>query len=342
LKLNIYDIAEEAGVSIATVSRVLNNAPRVRHKTRQKILDIMESKNYTPKLMSNRLTNITVLIRGYSISGRWCHFGSYESQILNGITKTCHRHTGINLQVFPYHTDLPDEHIVKHLQGNKTDGALLISSADIRSLDVLLQASNIKTFYCNTMSEQGNHIIVDNKKGTEDMLYQLYQQGHRRIAYFGYESQSWSEKERLESWRAFMKKMKIDDPNLEILHKSSSNMEQGGFAVGYQLTEQLLKIERGRPTAVFALNSEFAGGLMKALNQAEIKVPKAMSVVTYDDFPYLEYITPSISTISQPLYQLGEACAEQLIKNIKDEAGDYAKLLSPTLCMRESTGPAPL
>ena len=342
MKLNIYDIAEEAGVSIATVSRVLNNASRVSPKTRQKVLEIMASKQYTPKLMVNKLTNITVMIRGYLSGDRWAHFGPYESTILNGINNICHQQSHVNLQILPHRDDWADEHILKHLQSNKTEGVLFISSQNIMKLDSLLQENNIRTFHCNTRTPTGNHLIVDNQKGTHDMLYQLFSQGHRKIAYVGYQSQNWSESERLETWRQFLVERNIDPKPLEFCHPSCPSSEQGGFPLGFQMAERLLKSQGDTATAVLTQNSEFAGGLIKGLNKANIAIPEQLSIVTFDDFAFLEYMTPSVSTISQPLYQLGEQSAQQLLAQLKGEQRDFNNTLNPTLCMRESTGPAPL
>jgi DNA-binding LacI/PurR family transcriptional regulator len=338
MKPSIYDIADEAGVSIATVSRVLNNAPRVSPKTRKKILELMAAKGYIPKVMSSKITRLTVIIKGYFAHHRWSHFGPYESQILNGISTFCHRNSNMSLQVLPQRPDQPNEHILKHLQDNKTEGVIFIGSEEVLALDDLLLNNAITTLHCNALYEGRNGIAVDNAKGTKDILYQLNTLGHHHIAYIGHESTSWSEQERLNTWRSHMTSSGVSLAGLEYLQKSKLE-DQNGLVRGYQLAKELLADKKSKCTAVLTQNSEYAGGALKAFHEAKISIPGQLSVVTFDDFPHLEYLTPSLSTIVQPLHQLGEEAAAGIVDIISGKRDSYREIVLPSICLRESSGP---
>jgi LacI family transcriptional regulator len=340
LKPNIYDIAKEAGVSIATVSRVLNNSSRVSAKTRKKILELMEAKGYTPKVMTSKLTQLTVFIRGYFYNGVWSHFGQYESLILNGITHGLSKESNINVQVLPYRSDTPDEHILKYLQNNNTDGVLFIGSHDDLHLSQLMESQNIKTIHCNTKAKDINYVAVDNAEGTKDVLQNLWDEGHRDIAYLGYDSNNWSEVERRKTWQGFLEQKNIHVGKLEFIQSLGEGQEQSGFVSGYRMGKFIAKQE-AKPTAILAQNSEYATGLVKSLLESGLSIPDAVSVVCYDDFPYLSYLTPSLSTVSQPLRKVGEEAARLILELISGTSKVAQVTLGAEIHRRESSGPAP-
>jgi DNA-binding LacI/PurR family transcriptional regulator len=341
LKPNIYDIAKDAGVSIATVSRVLNNSSRVSAKTRQKVLALMEEKGYTPKVMTSKITQITIFIRGYLNNGVWSHFGPYESTILNGLTHELSKHNNINVQVFPYRSGTPDEHIIKFLQNNNTDGVIFIGSDDDIHLGQLLEAENIRTLHCNTQGKGINYVSVNNQQGTLDMLQGLWNEGHRKIAYLGYDSHNWSEIERLKSWATFLSEKRVDDKKLRYVQNLNEGQEQSGLVSGYRMGKFIGK-QKVKPTAILAQNSEYGTGLLKALLESGLSLPDDMSVVCYDDFPFMSYLSPSLSTISQPLRKLGESAARSILEIISGATKTSQLILPAEIHIRESSGPAPL
>lgn len=329
-KVGIKDIAARAGVSIATVSHALRNPGRVSDGTRKKVLAAAEAVGYTPNnlavsLRTARSGNIVVIIPDVA--------DSYNSGIIKAIEKVAHKRGYSVLLGDTQGSPEREREFAAMTRSRQADGIILMShrvpfDMDEKRPRELPPLVNSGEF---TGCDAFPSVSIDDMQAAIDATNHLIRYGHRHIAVITGDMQSTSSKDRLAGFRRAMEQaaLAIDD-NLVVYGEYT-------LQCGESATERLL-LQKTRPTAVFCFSDEIALGCMYALRQHGFHVPEDMSVIGFDDIPFARYFTPSLTTVAQPVEEIGATCATVLLDLIDGKQPETMRQFLPhRLVVRKST-----
>lgn len=340
MSASIKEVALKAGVSIATVSRVLNNGP-VAEGTRRRILETIEQLRYVPhgaarSLITNQTDTIGVLLPDL--------YGEFFSEVIRGIDLAARR-SGFHVLVSGFHSDRAEiEAVLRALRG-RVDG-LIVLSPDVdaqtlrRNLPETLPVVLLNTPFLRPVRGSGDGaafdaINVDNHGGAFAMTRHLAALGHRRIVLIRGPEENADARERLRGYRDALRGEGIaPSAELEIPGDFSEDS-------GYRAGRRLLTLEP-RPTAVFAANDAMAVGCLFALREAGVQVPADVALAGFDDIPIARYLTPPLSSVHVPIAELGTHAMERLLHAVesKNEHERRQETLATTLMVRGSCGGA--
>lgn len=346
--VSIYEVARIAGVSVATVSRVLNGKGPVRQDTSRRVLQAVESLGYVPhsaarSLSTRRTMNIGVLLPEVH--------GEFFSEIVRGIDLAA-RAAGYHVLVSGSHSDLAETAAVLNALHGRTDGLILMTpgaGADWlrRNLPRRLPAVLLNHSGEGT-GHGGDHdsIQVDNRRGALLAVEHLLSLGHRRIAMLSGPPGNDDAAERLAGYREALAAAGLaPDPALELPgdFAEESGYRAGLALAGVSLVGATLVDLAPRPTAVFAANDAMAIGCLAALREQGLDVPGDVSLAGFDDIPIARYLTPALTTVSVAIADLGGRAMERLLAVIAAgrEVPARQDVITPTLKVRASTAPAP-
>ncbi|HEY0555042.1 MAG TPA: LacI family DNA-binding transcriptional regulator, partial [Thermoanaerobaculia bacterium] len=295
MSASIKEVALKAGVSIATVSRVLNSTGPVAAETRRRILDAIEGLRYVPhgaarSLITNQTDTIGVLLPDL--------YGEFFSEVIRGIDAAARRR-GYHVLISGFHSDRAEiEAVLRALRG-RVDGLIVLSpDVDAQGLRRNLPET-LPVVLLNTPVEgrlEGaafDAINLDNHGGAFAMVRHLAALSHRRIALIRGPEGNADARERLRGYRDALRSLGVAPA--DALELSGDFSEESGYQAG----RRLLTL-KPRPTAVFAANDAMAIGAIEALEQRGLSCPGDVSIVGYDDMPLVAHMTPPLTTISLP------------------------------------------
>lgn len=311
MKINIKDVAKKAGVSTATVSRVLGDFPGVRDKTRKKVLKAVSELNYEINAVARSLrqkkTNSIGIIVGNVLS-------QFYSVIAKSVEDTANK--------FGYHTILcngdenPEKELeyLKVLKSNRVDGIILVPTGKNSEYVQRLIDSRTKVVLLDRLIEgvDCDAVLVDNTNGAYKVVKHLINQGYRKIGIVdGYLDRT-TGAERLRGYLQAIKEAGIT--------KDDSLIKIGNFKKesGKRLTRELLK-QSNRPEAIFTTNIDMSMGALIVIKEMGLAIPEDIGIVCFDDSDWALILEPPITVIRQPVYQLGSTAAELLIKKIEGD-----------------------
>lgn len=351
MSASIKEVALKAGVSIATVSRVLNDKGPVAEATRSRILEAIERLRYVPhgaarSLITNQTDTIGVLLPDL--------YGEFFSEVIRGIDQAARR-SGLHVLISGFHSDRAEiEAVLRALRG-RVDG-LIVLSPDVdaqtlrRNLPETLPVVLLNTRIDRQMPQtpqapqtQGavnalnfDAINTDNHGGALAMVRHLAGLGHRRIALIRGPEENVDARERLRGYRDGLRAEGLEtSPALEL---AGDFNEESGYRAG-----RLLLTLKPRPTAVFAANDSMAIGCLFALRAAGVRVPDDVALAGFDDIPIARYLSPSLSSVHVPIAELGTRAMERLLHAVenKNEHERRRETVATTLVVRGSCGGAP-
>ncbi len=330
-RLTIRDIAHLAGVSPATVSRVINGRPEVSEPVRARVLRVVSEHGYT--VTRSPLTGMRSGLVGVTLP--LIHH-SYFSEILAGVSEAFYEHN-IPMVLCPtLHEHDREVTLLQRLRQGTTDGAILIlpeeSQAELRALQdqgypfVIVDPRTQPDENVPTVS--ASHI-----SGAREATEHLLKFGHRRIAAITGPRDWLATEERLRGYRGTLAEAGIlADPELQI--ESDFNVTGG-----YEATMKLLALP-DPPTAIFAFNDMLAIGVLRAARQCGLEVPDHLSVVGFDDTFEATVVHPALTTVRQPLAEMGRMAVTQLVRLLQSQRIEALHVeLATKLVVRESTGP---
>jgi LacI family transcriptional regulator len=336
LKVTISDVAREAGVSITTVSRVMNNNYPVNIDTREKVEKAIKKLDFTPNalargLIQKRTNTIGVIVPSIT--------NIYFTTIVSGLQDFL-RENGFHILLCD--TGERSKFELEHLKGLRdklVDGIISIDprTASVKSGEYHKISKEIPLVLVNGYNEgvKLNYVISDQASGTSDALNYLIALGHANIAFLrGQRSYSYDLKE--EVYRKVLEKygLPFKEENIIRIEKGNS-IETTELA--FQAFQKRLSVKRDRPTAVFCCNDWMGAGALHAAQKLKLTVPKDLSVVGYDNIIISEITMPKLTTVDQNMYVLGKTAAEQLYKLIKEPAKSHIKMILDTnLITRDS------
>lgn len=332
MTVTIRDVAKHAGVSIKTVSRVINNEAFVREETRAKVIQAIEELGYVVNVSAQRLASgrsYTIGLIYYNAS--W----HYLNHVLESVLKAG-REAGYNVLLHPCDASQPGDcqDILRLVSQRSVDGFIFTPPSD-NSTPLLneLQSSNVPFVRLTPSDREGPfpYVTATDWRGAYDMTRYLLSQGHRRIGFIKGPPEQKAGHDRFDGFRVALAEEGIDiDPAL---------MTQGDdhFDSGCSCARTLLNV-RPRPTAIFANNDEMASGVLVTAHQTGISLPGDLSVVGFDDIPLSRQVWPALTTVRQPIRKIAELATRLLIRILEGEELDTLKHELPTsLVIREST-----
>jgi LacI family transcriptional regulator, galactose operon repressor len=327
--VTIYDIAFRAGVSPATVSRVLRGAPYVAPAKRAAVSAAAEALHYRPNLMAQDLASGRSRTVGMVLPDpESCFWGG----LLKGVEAA--------LRASSYHLLMatapgPDGEpaALDLLLSHQVDG--LVLAGTLLSDEALLPMLNDVPFVtvCRRGAAGGatGRIVVHNRAGARELTRHLIRLGHRRIAHICGPLWQVDAAERREGFLEALAEARIEaEPQLVV--EADFSMRGGLVA-----TQDLLAVRPGF-TALFAGNDEMALGAFLALDRHGLQVPRDVSVAGYDDDVFAEFCRPPLTTVRQPMFEIGRAAVGGILARVRGE-NTALPSFSPTLRVRESTAP---
>jgi LacI family transcriptional regulator len=335
LHVTIADVAELAQVSKMSVSRVLNGQSGVSDKTRQRILEAVEQLGYVPnsnpraRALDSKL--IALLIPDITTT--------YMGEILRGVSGAAERlNYGLMLYTQGAVSNIDrTSYYLSLLNNSLVDGVLMVVPHDFEVIVNDLKAHNLAYVLIDHHSGTGNEpsVTATNRKGMRDAMRHLLALGHRRIGFITGRMDIACSHDRLQGYR---------DGLTEVgLPFDSELIREGDFTqpIGFQQAQALLQLGQP-PTAIVASNDVMALGVMDAAKNAGLNVGRDISIVGFDDIYMASQTYPALTTVRQPLADMGETALELLVTLLEGRTALNLRRELPTeLIIRESTGRAP-
>ncbi len=336
--VTIKDVAKKAGVSIMTVSRVINGKSNVREDTREKVLKAIEELGYVPNSMARSLVIKKTATIGLVISDVTNPFFTTVARGVEDTAITKH------FTVILCNTDENPEKesmYVEVLARNRVDGVIFTSASGKKNPLKSLFIKKIPLVLIDRTIEGLEDVDVvrgDSVLGAYLLTKHLIELGHRRIGIIVGSKTISTAVDRIEGYKRALKEfdIPIDESLIKINDKSKFSKEDG-----YRLTKELLDMENP-PTAIFGGNNLMAVGAILAIRELGLSIPEDISLVSFDDIESLSEVYPFLTVVKQPAYTMGVIATELLIRRIerKDRIKEKREiLLKPELVIRKSTAP---
>ncbi|GAB2506817.1 LacI family DNA-binding transcriptional regulator [Microbulbifer agarilyticus] len=347
MKSTINDVAARAGVSIKTVSRVINNEPSVRPATRKKVMDAVEELHYQPNLAARNLAGT----RSYTIALIYDNPNAYYViDMQNGILEAC-KARGYELLIHPSNSksETVNDELRALVEHSKVAG-LVLTPPFSETQSVIDEVNKLGLDYVRIVSsgaaegDEENCIQVDDTAAAFDITKHLIDHGHKRIGFLSGGEEHVSTHGRLDGYKQALQQAGINlAPELVIPGEYS-------FDSGVAGAKALLESDNP-PTAIFASNDEMAAGALFAARLMHIEIPEQLSIVGFEDSPFSRQTWPKLTTAHQPNNEIAK-CAAALVLNkarskgaaesaaANKEAG-ITKVFVPELLVRDSTGDSP-
>jgi LacI family transcriptional regulator len=334
-QLTIEEIAEIAQVSRSTVSRVLNNHPSVRPAVRDRVRQVMQEHNYAPQAAARSLASSRTDTLGLLIprSAADTFSDPFISTMTQSLTEACNS-MGYFLMLATVTADMEPGFYNRILRGRHFDGIIMLSSdIDDPILPLLIKDQTPLVMIGSHPYFQNSLVSVDieNLEGAHQAVAHLIGLGHRRIAMIKGQMQMEGAIARRDGYKRALLEAGIPiDPTL---------MVDGYYTQerSYQATRSLLNLPQC-PTAVFAASDAMAIGALRAIQDAGLSVPEDVAVVGFDDLPTALYANPPLTTVHQPIAEVGASAVKLLINQIKGQDSAAHVRLPTHLVIRGSCG----
>ena len=343
MKVTINDVAKHAGVSMKTVSRVINKEPSVRKSTYDIVMRAVDELNYQPNVAARNLagTSSFTIALVYDNPNAY-----YVIQMQEGVLSRC-RDEGYELVIHPcldQGTNMA-EAFQSMIKRSRLAGLLLTPPLSEQA-DIIQMVDELGIQYVRIVSgrasdyEDAEHcIFVDDFAASFELTEYLIKQGHRRIAFLCGESEHKSTSERLAGYQEALIQYQIpSDPQL--IYEGSYAFESGVIGAQTLLADNNPK----EITAILGGNDEVAAGALFAARLMNIEVPNQLSITGFEDSPFSKQTWPKLTTAHQANRMIAEHAARLLFKNIRDHKGshsdrDIQTIFTPYLVERKSTSP---
>lgn len=333
MSVTIRDVARRAGVSISTVSRVLNATGAVHEDKQRAVLEAAETLGYRPNpaarsLLNKKTGGLGVLMPYVS--------GEFFAELLNGLDEAAQEH-GCFLVVSTSHRHPEEFHAAIRALDKRVDGMVVMAPELGEDGAASLLHSGSPVCFINTFVGGADAPVLnfDNYGGARALTEHLLELGHRRIALIKGSPNAWDAKERARGYRAAMAEAgAVNTADLEFEGEYTQ-------AAGYAAAQAVLRTEP-RPTAIVAANDYCAAGALSALNEAGVAVPSEMAIVGFDDVTSARYMLPALTTVRVPIREIGYRAIQEVVAQVdgkEHEARDQQGVAPVELVVRASSTP---
>ncbi|PNR96982.1 LacI family DNA-binding transcriptional regulator [Petrotoga sp. 9PWA.NaAc.5.4] len=322
-KVTIKEIAKEAGVSISTVSRVMNGSLPVKKETKEKVLKAVKKLNYYPDSLARSLRigytkTIGIIIPNIA--------NPFFATIVRGAEDYL-RSKGFSAIICNSDNDVKEEErLLKLLTEKKVDGILYSGIGD--HAEELINR-NVHIVFIDRVIKENNfsYVCSNNYQGMQNLLEYLYKTNHKKYTFISGKKEIFSATERLRAFLDFVEKYNLDYQIYEAEYTYES-----GLSVAKKI--------KVLPDVIVCSNDLIAYGVIEYLKSKNINVPKDVGVTGYDDITFSKMFSPALTTVSQPIYEMGKTAAEIIYKIILKKEDSFAlpvKLFPNKVIVRNST-----
>lgn len=335
-QVTIYDIAKEAKVSVATVSRVLNNTAPVKDSTRTKIMESIDKYQFQPNALARSLIRKETGTLGIILPDIT---NPFYPEVISGINSQANE-LGYTFFLCDTHGDYDKEsQYLNELQEKQVDGILLLGGRINLNRckpemveEVIGAASRVPVVLVNgnLPGSKLHRVFTDEAKGAELATRYLIEQGHQNIAFIAGNSNMSTTEQKVKGFKKVVKEYGLNVPKEHILY--------GDFSMswGEKAMTALLDLP-SCPSAVFCINDNTAVGAVKAAFKKGLKIPQDVSIVGFDDIQLASVINPELTTVSQKTDLLGRTAVNVLHKLIIKETVKRHTIIEPELMIRGSS-----
>lgn len=333
MKVTISEVAEKAGVSIKTVSRVMNNETGVRTATKEKVQAAMAELNYKPSQAARSLASTQSFQVGFIYDNPNAY---YVIDMQNGILDICHQQ---NYELLIHPCDASAQNIVEEIlslvKRSNLDGLVLTPPlSENQQLIFELQKKNLN--FVRVISGKGvkedadQCVFLNDRSASMSITDYLIELGHKDIAFICGDAEHKSSRERFEGYQQALKNHNLEANPDHIIDGTYS------FESGVNGAKALLALEN-KPTAIFASNDEIAAGALFACRLEGIDIPSQVSIVGFENSPFSRQTWPKLTTAAQPTKEIAQAATQLLLGQIRNQQASKVIEFNPELVVREST-----
>jgi LacI family transcriptional regulator len=327
--VKIKDVAKEANVSVATVSRVINDIPLVNEETKQRVLDAIKKTGYKPNAIARSLKMQKTNTIGIMIPDIT---NPYYTQMVRGVEDVCNMY---DYNIILCNTDFDVDKAIKYVNvfaEKQCDGIIYIGkNLDPRIKEkMLLTSSEIILGAVSDVDEDLHSVLIDNEQAAYELAMKFIELGHKKFALIFDEVNQFISEKRIKGI-----KKAFAENGIEFVEKYN---QHGTISVnsGYKMMGNILDMD-DCPDAVICFNDIMALGAIRRIEEEGISVPDDICVSGFNDYWISEWIKPSITTVAQPMYDIGAICSRILIKLIeKEEVPNKTTYINHKLIMRDS------
>ncbi len=338
-RVTLKQVAAQAGVSYQTVSKVLNHQASVTRETEERIWNAVRTLGYQPNLLARSMRTQHSRMIGYSWAPAPPDLGNpILDQLLQSMAQAA-ASAGYHLLTFPHRGGKRVlEGYGELIDTNQVDG-FVISSVEFNDPRILYLKERNFPFVAFGRSNPDwdfPYVDVNGTEGMQMVVEHLTGLGHRRIFALAWPENSRVGQNRMDGYLSGMRRAGIEPP------QSWMARGEGKYAFGYQTTTRWLGLAvEYRPTAIVGFNDLMAIGAMNAIQEAGFQVGKDIAVTGFDDMPMVHYLTPPLTSVRQPIWEIGEQVIAVLLSSLTNTpGGDVRALLSPRLIIRKSSDPS--
>lgn len=326
----LADIARRANVSVATVSRALNDSGYVRPEVRERILQIARELNYVPNhmalgLLKNRSQLILLLVPDVT--------NPFFAAVTRGVEDAL---AAQGLQLVVGNTDdnpFKERTYLRRALGHGVDGVIAIVASSAGTDSGHWRQLEVPLVLVDRACEgvEADLVTTNNESGAYQATRHLLSLGHQHVATITGPLRLQTARDRLAGFERAVREFRLPADQAPVVE--GDFREEGG----YRAMQQLLR-RTPRPTAVFAANDVMALGVLAALEEAGLSAPGDVAVAGYDDIPYAVRTRPKLTSVAQPKYEMGAAAAELLLQRLASPGRPVQRaVLEPRLVVRESS-----
>jgi DNA-binding LacI/PurR family transcriptional regulator len=339
-KVTIRDVARLAGVAPSTVSMALANHSEIAEETRHLVREAAAKLRYTPNHAARSMRGELQRAIGVVIPHSSAHVFShpYFMDILGGITEVANDHDFVVILSTAREEERGESAYIKMLRAQRVDGVILASAAlfDRHVMELAVSGYPFVFLGRYPLNSEITAVGVDDVGGADMMTTHLLAHGYRSIVHVSGPLQHLSAVDRRDGFRRALGRAGIPAPDQDVIEGDYSE------ASGRVAAEQLLRRPR-LPQAVFAGNDEMAYGLLDVFRERGARVPEDVALAGFDDLAIARVMTPALTTVHQPIVQLGATAAARLIAMVEQREPQQAQTVLPvTLSIRNSCGPEPI
>ncbi len=337
MAVSIKDVALKAGVSISTVSKVIHDSPTISGATKQKVLQIMKELNYYPNIIARSFAQQSSYHIGLimSLKKEEAFLNPYVYEILGGIEEVA-RKNGYLLSIINMNTISDDSHeLEKLIVQKRVDGLLIHLGGFKEKLTKILDKAGFPYVFIGqpTFTTNSSWVNINNSKAGEIATEHLIDQGCTKTAFIGngIESQHSICKARVDGYRKALQRKGYEANNLYV--KDVMGKCQNLPAI----IEELINMD-DRPDGLVCSDNYIAFETLKYLQNRNINVPRDVLLITFDNYPFAPFTSPSMSVVDIDVFELGVQSANAIINKLSNSnLTIQSSLLSPSLIIRESS-----
>jgi DNA-binding LacI/PurR family transcriptional regulator len=325
----IRDVAARAGVSVGTVSAVINRSPSVAESTRQRVLNRIQELSYKPNSKARSLRRHGVSAVGLIVPDLK---NPFFSSVAEGVQITAEENDVLLVLCMTGARAEREQYYAQTLMTARLDGVIYLSGSGIPSPHLLLLAKSRQILFVDESLPGVDipFITSENRSGARAVAKHVLSMGHREVAIIGGPARLWTSEQRLAGYREALVGAG--------LNPDDTPMVAGEYdeASGYRIAQELLRKSKPAITALLCANDLMAIGAMKLCRDIGLRVPLDISITGFDNIPASSLLDPALTTVAQPGLDMGRAAAQLLLHQIKGISPPLLTIFPTELCVRGS------